>query len=150
MTFLLMSSTTCCRHGTRALISIWSANVHRVVIVIHNVTWLLHLESQSSGDRDTEMMEWWCVRWEWPLKFVLCLLFDLDPDILCGQSAAAVITVTWCYKWAKVTVVTKPESCNQSQESSEQCTGLDFYNSEGLRQEFGSARSEPIVVTIGG
>ena len=32
---------------------------------------------------------------EWPLKFVLCLLFDLDPDcILCGQSAAAVITVT--------------------------------------------------------
>ena len=31
---------------------------------------------------------------EWPLKFVLCLLFDLDPDILCGQSAPAVITVT--------------------------------------------------------
>ena len=46
--------------------------------------------------------------------------------------------------------VTKPESCYQSQESSEQCTGLDFYNSQGLRQEFGSARSEPIVVTIGG
>ena len=70
--------------------------------------------------------EWWRVKWvaTGGLFCVCCLIWIqtfLHNSVLCP----AVVTVTW-YK--KTKVVTKPESCNKSQESSEQCTGLDFYN----------------------
>ena len=87
---MLQAQTLWSLSGQQMFIELWLSS---------NVTWLPASQSQETETR--EMMEWWCVRWEWPLKFVLCLLFDLDPDILCGQSAAAVITVTWCYKWAQ-------------------------------------------------
>ena len=96
MTFRALNVlATCCRHQHSDLYLVSkcspSCDCHPM--------WLGSQDCEETETR--EMMEWWCVRWEWPLKFVLCLLFDLDPDILCGQSAAAVITVTWCYKWAQ-------------------------------------------------
>ena len=148
MTFLVMSSATCCRHqgSDPYLVSKCSPGCD-----CHPM-WLGACISRVRGDRDSEMMEWWCVRWEsghWSLCFVFV--------VWSGSRHSLWAVCSSCYNCNMMLqvsqsdcVVTKPESCNQSQESSEQCTGLDFYNSEGLRQEFGSAWSEPIVVTIGG